>query len=194
MKRFLKSRLLGVMALLASVLGASGVATGADRYVIANDDQSGFILASVTFYTVSPSGLLTLKKRVGTGANGITGGFFGANRVTALSSGDKECVFTSEAGSGDVVGIAVSSLTATGGTKGSDTDSGSSNGIGLAMNDQYLYASYTDSNTIGTFSVKAGCGLTFLNDTAVSGLNDGIINSMAVHGNLLVATYTDGSI
>ena len=93
-----------------------------------------------------------------------------------------------------MVGIAVSSLTATGGTKGSDTDSGSSNGIGLALNDQYLYASYTDSNTIGTFSVKAGCGLTFLNDTAVSGLNDGIINSMAVHGNLLVATYTDGSI
>ena len=194
MKRFVKSRLLGGMALMAGILAASVVATGADRYLIANDDQSGFILASVTFYTVSPAGLLTVKKRVGTGGNGISGGFFGANRVTALSSGNKECVFTSEAGSGDVVGIAVSSLTAVGGTKGSDTDSGSSNGIGLAMNDQYLYASYTDSNTIGTFAVKAGCGLTFLNDTAVSGLNGGIINSMTVRGNLLVATYTDGSI
>src|SRR5947208_1273190 len=149
MKRFLKPCLLGVTALLAGVIGASGVATGADRYVIANDDQSGFILASVTFYTVSPAGLLTLKKRVGTGANGITGGFFGAKRVTAISSGNKECVFTSEAGSGDVVGIAVSSLTATGGTKGSDTDSGSSNGIGLAMTDRSLYARYTHSDTLG---------------------------------------------
>jgi len=194
MKRFLKSRLLGATALLAGVLAASGLATGADRYLVANDDQSGFILASITFYTVSPAGLLTPKKRVGTGGNGISGGFFGTNRITAFSSGSKQCVFASEAGSGDVVGIDVASLTATGRAKGSDTDAGTSNGIGLAVNDQYLYASYTDSNTIGTFAVKAGCDLTFLNDTTVLGLNGGVINSMAVHGNLLVATYTDGSI
>lgn len=194
MKRFEKSRWLCVTALLTSVLAVSGLAAGADRYVIANDDQSGFILASVTFYTVSPAGLLTLKKRVGTSGNGITGGFFGASRITALNGANQECVFSSEAGSGDVVGIEVGTLTAAAGAKGSDTDAGTSNGIGLAVNDQYLYASYTDSNTIGTFSVKAGCGLTFLNDTPVTGLNGGVINSMAVHGSLLVATYTDGSI
>ncbi len=194
MKRFLKFRLLGVTALIAGVLGASEAAAGADRYVIANDDQSGFILASVTFYTVSPAGQLTLAKRVGTGGNGISGGFFGTNRIATLSSGSKQCVFSSEAGSGNVVGIDVASLTATSRATGSDTDAGTSNGIGLAVNDQYLYASFTDSNTIGTFAVKAGCGLTFLNDTAVTGLNAGVINSMAVHGNLLVATYTDGSI
>jgi hypothetical protein len=194
MKRFLEHRWVGAAALLASVLAASGIATGADHYLVANGDQSGFILASVTFYTVSPAGLLTLKKRVGTGGNGISGGFFGTNRVAALSSGSKQCVFSSEAGSGNVVGIDVASLTATGRAQGSDTDAGTSNGIGLAVNDQYLYASYSDSNTIGTFAVKAGCGLTFLNDTAVSGLNAGVVNSMAVHGSLLVATYTDGSI
>jgi len=194
MNRFLKHRWVPAAALMTLVLAANGMATGADRYVIANDDQSGFILASVTFYTVSPAGQLTLSKRVGTGGNGISGGFFGTNRLAALSSGNKQCVFSSEAGSGDIVGIDVASLTATGRAKGSDTDAGTSNGIGLAANDQYLYASYTDSNTIGTFAVKAGCGLTFLNDTPVAGLNGGIINSMAVHGNLLVATYTDGSI
>jgi hypothetical protein len=194
MNRFLKHRWVGAAALLASVLAASGMAAGADRYLVANDDQSGFILASVTFYTVSPAGQLTLKKRVGTGGNGISGGFFGTNRVAALSSGSKQCVFASEAGSGNVVGIDVASLSATTRATGSDTDAGTSNGIGLAVNDQYLYASFTDSNTIGTFAVKAGCGLTFLNDTVVTGLNGGVINSMAVHGNLLVATYTDGSI
>src|SRR5450432_859827 len=194
MNRFLKHRWVPAAALMTLVLAANGMATGADRYVIANDDQSGFILASVTFYTVSPAGQLTLSKRVGTGGNGISGGFFGTNRLAALSSGNKQCVFSSEAGSGDIVGIDVASLTATGRAKGSDTDAGTSNGIGLAANDQYLYASYTDSNTIGTFAVKAGCGLTFLNDTPVAGLNGGIINSMAVHGNLLITTYTDGSI
>ena len=39
---------------------------------------------------------------------------------------------TSEAGSGNVVGIAVGSLTAVSRATGSDTDAGTSNGIGLA--------------------------------------------------------------
>ena len=194
MNRFLKHKWVRVAAMMSGVLAASGIATGADHYVIANDDQSGFILASVTFYTVSPAGQLALTKRVGTGGNGISGGFFGTNRVAALNSGNKQCVFSSEAGTGNVVGIDVTSLTATSSTTGSDTDAGTSNGIGLAVNDQYLYASFTDSNTIGTFAVKAGCGLTFLNDTPVTGLDGGVINSMATHGNLLVATFTDGSI
>lgn len=194
MKRFLKCRWGWAATVLAGVLAATEIASCADHYLIANDDQSGFILASVTVYTVSPAGQLTLKKRVGTGGNGISGGFFGTNRVAVLNSGSKQCVFSSEAGSGNVVGIDVASLSAASRATGSDTDAGTSNGIGLAMNDQYLYASFTDSNTIGTFAVKTGCGLTFLNDTTVTGLNGGLINSMAVHGDLLVATYTDGSI
>ena len=194
MKRFLASRFLRVAAFMAGVLGASGVATATDPYLIANDDQSGFILASVTFYNVSPDGLLTVKKRVGTSGNGISGGFFGTNRVSVLNSAKNECVYVSEAGSGTIVGIEISTLNASGSTTGSTTDAGTSNGIGLAMNNQYLYASFTDSNTIGTFSVQPGCQLTFLNDTPVAGLAGGVINSMGVHGNLLVATYTDGSI
>ena len=68
------------------------------------------------------------------------------------------------------MGIVVSTLTVGGSAKGSKNDGGTSNGIGLAMNNQYLYASFTDSNTIGAFSVQSGCSLTFLNDTAVAGL------------------------
>jgi sugar lactone lactonase YvrE len=194
MKRFLESRLLRATALFAGILAASAVAAGGTRYVVTNDDQTGFILGSVSFYTVSPAGLLTLKQSVVTSGSGVSGGFFGANRIRVLDSGNKGCVYASEAAGGDIVGIVVSTLTVGGSARGSDTDGGSSNGIGLAVNGQYLYASYTDSNTIGTFAVQAGCGLTFLNDTPVAGVNGGVINGMAVHGDMLVATYTDGSI
>ena len=62
------------------------------------------------------------------------------------------------------------------------------------MNTQYLYASFTDSNTIGTFQVQPGCSITFVGDITVGGLQGGVIDGMAVHGNMLVGTYDDGSI
>ncbi len=40
----------------------------------------------------------------------------------------------------------------------------------------------------------AGCSLAFVNDVSVDGLAGGIVNGMAIHGNMLIATYTDGSI
>jgi sugar lactone lactonase YvrE len=176
------------------VLGASGVAGAASpHYVIANNDQAGFILANISFYNVSPTGQLKLKQTVGTFGNGISGGYFGTSRIAVLDSAKQGCVFASDA-SGDVVGIVASSLKVSGNAQGSQLDTGNSNGIGLAVNDEYLYASFTDSNTIGTFKVESGCGLTFLNDTPVAGLGGGGINGMAVHGNMLIATYTDGSI
>jgi hypothetical protein len=95
---------------------------------------------------------------------------------------------------GNIDGIAISTMTVGGSATGSPTDGGTSNGIGLAINSRYLYASFTDSNTIGTFSVQSGCGLTFINDVSVGGLVGGIINGMAVHGSIMIATYTDGTI
>jgi 6-phosphogluconolactonase (cycloisomerase 2 family) len=62
------------------------------------------------------------------------------------------------------------------------------------MNSQNLYASFTDSNTIGTFQVRPGCKLTFIGDTAVGGLQGGVIDGMATHGDIMVVTYGDGSI
>ena len=103
-------------------------------------------------------------------------------------------MYSSEAANGDIVGIAINTLTVGGSASGSDTDAGTSNGIGLAMNSTYLYASFSDSNTIGTFQVQPGCGLAFLNDTAVAGLHRGGINAMVVHGTMLIVSYTDGTI
>jgi 6-phosphogluconolactonase (cycloisomerase 2 family) len=175
-------------ALVVAIFALSGFALGATQYVITNDDPG------VSFYTVAPNGLLTLKQQVSIGGFGNVGGFFGANRISVLDSGTQQCVYASGASTGQVAGIVVSTLTLGGIASGSPTDGGTSNGIGLAMNTSYLYASFTDSNTIGTFQIQAGCTLSFVNDVSVSGLAGGIINGMAIHGNMLIATYTDGSI
>ena len=164
MKTFLSSWLSPTSALLVLVLAVSGLANAATQYVVANDDYAGPFSSGVTFFTVAPNGLLTLKQQVVTGGNGIGGGFFGANRIRVLN-GSQGCVYSSDAATGDIAGIVVSTLTIGGIATGSVDDGGTSNGIGLALNDQYLYASFTDSNTIGTFQVQPGCGLSFLNDT-----------------------------
>jgi sugar lactone lactonase YvrE len=193
MKRLFESRLLCAAALIAGILATSGSAMAQTNYLVANDDQSGVVKEGVSFYTVGSNGELTRKKEVSTNGFGISGGYFGADRIRTIS-GSQGCVYSSEATTGDIVGIVVKTLTVGGSATGSKNDGGTSNGIGLAMNSKYLYASFTDSNTIGTFSVQSGCGLTFLNDTAVAGLQGGIINGMALNGNILIATYTDGSI
>jgi hypothetical protein len=175
---------------------ASGFALGAGKpnYVVANDDVPPPLASSVSFYTVGSNGLLTRKTKVLTGRGGIAGGYFAANRVSVLDSGKAECVFASQAASGDIVGIVVRTLKIGGSARGSKNDGGTSNGIGLAENAQYLYASYTDSNTIGTFQVKPGCKLKFLADISVGGLQGGVIDGMVIHGNVMVNTYGDGSI
>jgi 6-phosphogluconolactonase (cycloisomerase 2 family) len=188
MKKFLQFRLLRAAALLAGVLSVSGLATGATQYVVTNDDPG------ISFYTVAPDGALKLKQQVPIGGFGNVAGFFGTDRLSMLNGGNQECVYASVPSIGHIAGIAVGTLTVGGDVTGSPTDGGTSNGIGLAMNGQYLYASFTDSNTIGTFQVLAGCSLAFVNDTSVGGLAGGIINGMAIHGNMLIATYTDGTI
>ncbi len=194
MRRFWKPWRLREAALMASVLTASSLAPGATQYVVTNDDLAYPFPTSVSFYAAAPDGSLTLQQQIPTGGYGIGGGFFGADRIRVLDSGNQQCVYASEAGTGDIVGIGVSTLTIGGSAAGSSTDGGTSNGIGLVMNSQYLYASFTDSNTIGTFQVLGGCGLAFINDVSVSGLAGGIINGLAIHGSLLIATFTDGSI
>jgi len=183
-------------AVLIAVCVASGFAvdTSKPHYVITNDDVPPQHATSVTFYTVNADGFLKMKEKVLTGGIGIAGGYFAANRVNVLDSGDAECVYASQAESGDIVGVVVQTLTIGGSARGSTKDAGRTNGIGLAMNRQYLYASFTESNTIGTFQVLPGCQLKFVGDINVVGLQGGVIDGMAVHGNMLVVTYGDGSI
>ena len=172
---------------------AHGFAVGQSQtYLVANDDAP--FSNGLSFYTIGATGLLTLKQQVLTEGAGIGGGYFATNRVSMVNGGSKQCVYGSNAASGEISGINVNTMEFDSSASGSSTDGGTSNGIGLAMNAQYLYVSFTDSNTIGTFHVETGCGLMFVNDVSVAGLQGGIIDGMAISGNVLVVTYGDGSI
>src|SRR5580700_5262951 len=194
MRRFLKHLFWQAVLIAVCLGGGFAVDTSKPHYVITNDDVPPQHATSVTFYTVNANGLLTMKEKVLTGGIGIAGGYFAANRVNILDSGNAECVYASQTTSGDIVGIVVRTLAVGGSARGSTKDGGRTNGIGLAMNSQYLYASFTDSNTIGTFKVLPGCKIKFIADLKVIGLQGGVIDGMALHGNMLVVTYGDGSI
>jgi len=181
-----------IVAVMACTLGATA-ATG-NHYLVTNDDLSSPIPNSATFYTVGAAGGLTQTATVSTHGGGISGGFFGMKRIVTFSGGKSGCAYASNAQSGDIVGILIQTLKANRATKGSKNDGGTSNGIGLAMNARYLYASFSDSSTIGTFQVQAGCKIKFVADITVAGLQGGVIDGMAVRGNMLVVTYGDGSI
>ena len=190
------SRLLRMTVVLVGVCVASGFAAAAGKrhYIVTNDDVPPINPTSVSFYTVGSNGLLTLKAKLPTGGIGIGGGYFAENRLNILDSGNQECVYAAEAESGDIVGVLVRTLTLGGTANGSPKDSGTTNGIGLAMNSQYLYASFTDYSTIGTFKVLPGCKLKFVGDISVIGLQGGTIDGMVIHGNMMVTSYGDGSI
>jgi len=185
----------GAMLAGFCMLGIIATAAATPHYLITNDDRSGnFYSNSLTFYTIEADGKLTLKQQVLIGVTGLPGGFFPSNRVVALNSSGNQCVFASDAATGEIDSVNVNDLTFAAHAQGSSGDTGISNGIGLALNAQYLYASFTDSSTIGTFQIQPGCSLSFVGDVTVGGLQGGIIDGMAVHGNMLVATYGDGSI
>jgi len=189
--KFWLSRGVGVFICICAI-SALAAAASQPHYLVTNDDVP--FTSGVTFYTVTPNGALTLKEQVATGGSGIGGGFFGTNRLSFLKSASQDCVYASDAASGDIAGIDISTLEVGGDAFGSATDSGFTNGIGLAMNGQYLYAGFTDSNTIGTFQIQPSCSLTFINDISVGGLQGGAIDGMSLHGNMMVVTYGDGSI
>jgi hypothetical protein len=183
-------------AALIGICVASGMAAGAGKphYVVTNDDVPSPLATSVSFFTVETNGSLKLKAKVLTGRGGIGGGYFAANRVNVLNSGNQECVYAAQAAGGEIEGILVKTLKIGGHAVGSKNDTGASNGVGLAMNSQYLYASFTDSSNIGTFKVLPGCKISFVGDITVGGLQGGVIDGMALHGSILIATYGDGSI
>ena len=171
------------------------LAASTPQYVITNDDNSGqFFQNSVSFYTIQPNGGLVLAQQVATQGYGIAGGYFPANRLKVLNATGNQCVFASDGLTSDIASINVPTLAWVANTLGSETDTGTSNGIGLALNSQYLYASFTDSSTIGTFQIEPGCALSFVGDVQVGGLQGGIVDGMAVNGNIMVVTYGDGSI
>jgi 6-phosphogluconolactonase (cycloisomerase 2 family) len=164
------------------------------QYVLTNDDVAPFFSSGVSFYTVGAAGVLQFQQQVQTSGSGIGGGYFGSNRIAVLNNSTQQCVYASNATTGNIVGIDINTLQVGGTATGSPTDSGTANGIGLALNSQYLYATFSNVNTIGTFQIQPDCGLTFINDVSVGGLQGGIVTAIAMSGTILIATYGDGSV
>ena len=162
-------------------------------YVVVNQDIGFPILNSAVFFQVQDT-QLTFATALDTGGYGIQGGFFGTQRINSVPSVSAPCVYVSNAGSNNIGSISLNNLELVDAFAASDTDNGGDNGIGLAVSSSFLYASFTTSNTIATFALNSGCGLTFLGDVPAVGLQGGSVSGMAVHGQLLVVAYGDGSI
>jgi len=176
---------------LLSVLAGLAQNAVAQDYLLTNDDSA---TNGVSLYSIGPGGTLTFSDHVAGPGLGIGGGYFGMIRLAVVDSGNTQCIFASEAFTSDVMWIVPGTGLAGGFAGGSSTDLGSANGVGLAANPQYLYASFSNSSTIGTFQIQSGCELVFVNDVVVGGLNGGIVDGMAIRGNMLITSYADGSI
>jgi len=175
----------------------SGSAAKLVHYVVTNDDEGIPFEGepnTATFYVAGPGGKLSQKTVVKTGGLGVGNGYFAAPRVGVVHDKAETCVYVSDAGSNDVAGIVLSTFKVAGDFQGSSGDLGSTNGIGLALNAEYLYAAFTGSNTIATFRQLPGCKLKFVGDVTAIGLSNGPVDGMAVHGQILVVAYADGSI
>lgn len=180
----------------AAIAQASGPPSqpGIPSYLITNDDLPPKVPTSGTFFTVAANGMLQNPTRVSLGGVGVGGGYFTANRVNVLNSSIAPCAYLSVGGSAEVGAIDISTLQLVGNFPASSTDLSFDSGLGLANNGSYLYANYSTSNTIATFAILPGCSLQFLSDISVLGLQGGTVNGMAVHGNIMVVAYGDGSI
>lgn len=168
--------------------------TATTSYVITNDDSAPKIPTSASFFGIGTNGALGNPNRVSLGGSGSGGGYFAENRVSIFNNATAPCAFLSLGSSGEISVVDINSQQNIGNFQALSTDSGHDNGIGLANNGTYLYANFTGSETLGTFAIGSGCVLQFLSDITPIGLHAGNLKGMALHGNLMVATFGDGSI
>ncbi len=185
-----------LLLILLPVLRAFASApAGSTGYLITNDDVAGRATRdSATFFPIASDGSLSTPTKVTVGGAGSGGGFFAANRIAVQSSFTSPCAFFSQGVTNTIVGVHVLTQTVAGTYSGSADDDGTENGIGMAINGNYLYASYSTSGSLATFAVQSGCALQFISDIFPSGLNGGTVKGMALYKNLMVVTYGDGSI
>jgi hypothetical protein len=163
-------------------------------YLITNDDLPGQLPTSGTFFSIGAAGTLSNPNRVNLGGSGSGGGYFASNRVNFLNNTTSPCAYLSLGGSNAVSAVDINTQQDIGNFSAGSSDSGHDNGIGLVNNGTYLYANFTSSQTLATFAIGSGCTLQFLSDIAPIGLHNGNLKGMAVHGNLMIATFGDGSI
>jgi len=182
-----------------AMLGIAALAAGSGtpmHFLVANDDTATvFPPSTVSFYGIAADGSLAGPTRVSTGGNGIAGGYFGAARMLVAGGGPNPCVFASNAQSENIAGINARTRKLAGTFRGSHADTRlARDGIGLAVSGGHLYATFSGSGNIGGFQIQPGCTLQFMGDLHAQGLNGGFAEGVAIHGNMMVVAYGDGSI
>jgi 6-phosphogluconolactonase (cycloisomerase 2 family) len=188
----LSQLLRSVTAALVVLSAAASYASNSSHYLITNNDNSRG--NSATVYTISGNTMLTKTAVINTGGTGVDGiGDVATKRVSILNGSTQTCAFISDAGSADVAGISIATLTATGTFKAESTDTAPF-GMAVVNNGKYVYASFTGSNRLATYEIMPSCTLKFIQDVAAAGLNGGPMIDMWVHEHILVASFQDGSI
>lgn len=189
-------KLLAILFWISTVGGAFGAS--APRYLVTNEDQANG--NSATIYTMGTGGTLTTTASIPTGGFGWNGnGPVASNKVLVSNDANGDCAYLSDFVSiggfayPDVTGISLRSLTVAGNFLSSNFDQ-ATQGMALAGNASYLYAYFNSSENIGTYQKLPGCKLNFLQDTPASGLNGGTVVGMHVSNQILVMTFSDGSI
>jgi hypothetical protein len=190
-----------IFAIAICAYAAVSAASPVGSFLVTNNDVPkanppvGTAGSTATFYALGSDGAVTGMTVVATGGIGVGGGDFAYSRIAIVPQGDDVCVFASNAApTANIAGISATSLTVTGNFAASSTDTATANGIGLAANASYLYAAFSSSSTIATFSVQSGCLLSFVSDLFEVGLNNGLVAGMAIHGPTMIVTFGDGSI
>jgi len=194
LREFFLVGLLGAGVAQVALAGGPAIKPALPSYLITNDDLPPKIATSGTFFTIASGGLLQNPNRVSLGGVGAGGGYFAFNRVSVLSNSTSACAFLSIGGSGEIGAVDIAAQQDIGNFSAASTDSGIDNGMGLVNNGTYLYAAFSTSNTIATFAILPGCGLQYMADISPIGKHKGNVKGMAVHGNLMVVTYGEGSI
>jgi hypothetical protein len=193
-KLFLFPAWLALLLIAHNAIAFASTPAGTTGYLIANDDHGVGQPNSATFFTIAADGTLSNPTQINLGGVGSGGGFFAANRAVILNNASSPCVYFSQGVSSTITGVQALTQTVAGHFSASNADDGTENGVGMVMNGNYLYASFSTSATLATFSVQSGCALQFVSDISPVGLNGGSVKGMALYGNLLVVTYGDGSI
>jgi len=186
----------GAAAAAVFSLAALAADTGGPLHLLIANDDTGTVFPqnTLSFYAIGADGGLGPATRVSTGGNGNAGGYFGLARVL-VTPGSDACVYASNAQSENIAGVPLRTRKLAGVFSGSHPDNRlARNGIGMAIGGSHLYATFSGSGNIGTFQIQPGCTLKFVGDVHAKGLKGGLAEGMAIHGNMLVAAYGDGSI
>jgi len=196
--KFITNRFLIAIAAAATTLWCpAGMAQAPNHHVFTNDQVSSGNTTSI-YVADGTAGKpkLTLVTIIDTGGLGATLSAPAQVQVVSAEADGNNCLFLVDGGSSDVAAgdIRTGHRVDAGTFKGGSGDDGGFFGMSLTTTGHHVYAAFTGSDTIASFSIQSSCGLTYLGSVSAERLNGGAPLGLASTGYIMVVTYGDGSI